>query len=96
MASYYVMYVINGNGSYGRFSNWTASTPQGTYTNNGYQTRSWSATYGPIKRGFKCEVQIGSYIDEPPTIEIHVSKNNEPFAIKAISTGKTASYTVTF
>lgn len=35
--NYYVEYVIIGNGTYGRFSNWTATTPQGIYTNSGYQ-----------------------------------------------------------
>lgn len=93
---YYVKYVINGNGTYGRFSDWTAATPQGTYTNNGYQTRSWNQTFGPINKGFKCEVQIGNYISGAPSIEIHISKNQEPFALKVIKTGSSASYTVDF
>jgi len=92
--NYYVKYVINGNGTYGRFSNWTATTPEGTYTNSGYQTRSWNQTYGPVKKGFKCEVQVGDYISGAPTIEIHVSKNVEPFALKVTNTGKSASYTI--
>ena len=94
--NYYVKYVIKGNGAYGRFSDWTATTPQGTYTNNGYQTRSWNQTYGPINKGFKCEVQIDNYISGAPSIEIHVSKNEEPFALKVIKTGSSASYTVDF
>lgn len=48
--NYYVKYVIKGTGAYGRFSNWTATTPEGTYTNNGYQTRSWNQTYGSVNR----------------------------------------------
>ncbi len=95
-ASYYVKYVITGNGTYGHFSDWTATTPQGTYTNNGYQTRSWNQTFGPINKGFKCEVQIGNYISGAPSIEIHVSKNQEPFALKVTKTGSSASYTVDF
>ncbi len=94
--NYYVKYIINGNGTYGRFSNWTATTPQGTFSNNGYQTRSWNQTFGPIKKGFKCEVQIGDYIGGDPTIEIHVSKNQEPFALKVTKTGSSASYTVNY
>jgi hypothetical protein len=94
--SYYVKYVINGNGAYGRFSDWTATTPQETYTNNGYQTRSWNQTFGPIHKGFKCEVQIGNYISGAPSIEIHVSKNQEAFALKVNKTGSSASYTVDF
>ena len=40
--NYYVKYIIKGNGAYGRFSDWTATTPQGTYANNGYQTTNWN------------------------------------------------------
>lgn len=94
--NYYVKYVINGIGAYGRFSNWTATTPQGKYSNNGYQTRSWNQTYGPLKRGFKCEVQIGSSIGGGAVIEIHVSKNDEPFALKVTKNGNSASYTIDF
>lgn len=92
--NYYVKYVIKGNGTYGRFSNWTATKPQGKFTNNGHQVRSWSQTYGPVDRGFNCEVKIGDYISGPPTIEIYVSKNEEPFALKISKTGGTASYTI--
>ncbi len=92
--NYYVKYTITGNGAYGRFSNWTATTPQGTYSNNGYQTPYWSQTYGPVKKGFKCEVQIGNSISAAPTIEIHVAKNSEPFALKVTKTGNSAIYTI--
>lgn len=92
--NYYVKYVISGNGTYGRFSDWTATTPEGKYSNNGYQTRSWNQTYGPVKKGFKCEVQIGDYISGAPTIEIYVSKNTEPFALKTTKTGGSATYTI--
>ncbi|RXJ51078.1 hypothetical protein [Gelidibacter gilvus] len=94
--NYYVKYVIKGTGAYGRFSNWTATTPEGKYTNSGYQTRSWNQTYGPVKKGFKCEVQIGNYISGAPVIEIHVSKNEEPFALKVTETGRKALYTIDF
>lgn len=94
--NYYVNYIIKGNGPYGRFSNWSATTPDGTYRNSGYQTRSWDQTYGPVKKGFFCSVQIGDYIWGTPTIEIHVSKNEEPFALKEIVTGSSASYDIDF
>lgn len=90
--NYNVKYAIMGNGPYGHFSDWTAAMPQGTYSNNGYQTRSWNQTYGPVKRGFKCEVQIGKYIGGEPTIEIHVSKNQEPFVLKVTKKGSSAFY----
>ncbi len=94
--NYYVNYIIKGSGTYGRFSNWTVSTPEGTYSNSGYQTDSWNQTYGPVKKGFKCEVQIGNYQGGTPTIEIHVSKNAEPFALKATVTGASLSYVINF
>ncbi|MVZ67609.1 hypothetical protein GQF61_17320 [Sphingobacterium sp. DK4209] len=92
--SYYVLYQISGNGTYGRFSDWTVTTPGSLYKNNGYQTRSWSQTYGPVKAGFRCDVNIGNYISGAPRIIISVSKNDEPFAIKVSTTGRSASYTI--
>lgn len=90
--NYYVKYVISC--SYPKiFSNWSVTTPQGEYTKNGYQIRHWEQTYGPVKKGFKCEVQVGN---GEPTIEIYVSKNQEPFALKTTKTGKSASYTIDF
>lgn len=90
--NYYVKYVISC--SYPKiFSNWSVTIPQGEYTKNGYQIRHWEQTYGPVKKGFKCEVQVGN---GEPTIEIYVSKNQEPFALKTTKTGKSASYTIDF
>lgn len=94
--NYYVNYIIKAPGPYGRFSNWTVTTPDGTYSNNGYQVSSWNQTYGPVKKGFNCKVQIGKFQGGTPTIEIHVSKNQEPFALKTIKTGDLASYTINF
>ena len=94
--NYYVNYIIRGPGAYGNFSDWTATTPDGTYSNSGYQTRSWNQTYGPVKKGFNCEVQIGDYIGGTPTIEIPVSKNEEPFALKVTTIGASASYVIDF
>jgi hypothetical protein len=92
--NYYVNYIIQAPGPYGRFSNWTASTPDGQYSNSGYQTRSWNQTYGPVQKGFVCRVQIGDYQGGTPTIEIHVSKNDEPFSLKETVTGASASHTI--
>ncbi|MDM9630261.1 hypothetical protein [Robiginitalea aurantiaca] len=92
--SYYVKYTISGSGIYGRFSNWSATTPDGGYYNSGYQTRSWNETFGPVDKGFNCSVGIGYYQGGTPTIKIYVSKNNEPFALKANVTGASASYEI--
>lgn len=92
--NYYVKYQIKGNGAYSRFSNWTATTPQGIYSNTGTQVSSWEQTYGPMNKGFKCEVQISNFIGGAPTIEIYVSKNSEPFSLKVAKTGNSATYTI--
>lgn len=90
--NYYVKYVISS--SYPLiFSNWSVTTPEGNYTKNNYQTRHWEQTYGPVKKGFKCVVQVGN---GSPTIEIYVSKNQEPFALKTTKTSMSASYTIDF
>ena len=92
--NYYVNYNIQAPGPYGRFSNWTASTPDGRYSNSGFQVSSWNQTYGPVQKGFRCSVQIGDYQGGTPTIEIYVSKNEEPFALKTTVTGASASYNI--
>ena len=90
--NYYVKYIISSSYPY-IFSDWSVTTPQGNYTKNGYQTRHWEQTYGPVKKGFKCDVKVGS---GQPTIEIYVSKNQEPFALKMTKEGHSASYTIDF
>lgn len=88
--NFYVKYIIYSN--YPRiFSNWSVSTANGNYTKNDYQTRRWEETYGPIKSGFRCEVKVGN---GEPTIEIHVSKNQEPFTLKSFVNGKSAFYII--
>ncbi|MBP1675814.1 MAG: hypothetical protein H6Q20_373 [Bacteroidetes bacterium] len=90
--NYYVKYVISSIYPY-IFSNWTVTTPEGNYTKNNYQTRHWEQTYGPVKKGFKCDVQVKN---GQPTIEIYVSKNQEPFALKTTKEGYSATYTINF
>ena len=90
--NYYVKYVISSN--YPKiFSNWSVTTPQGKYSKNDYQTRYWQQTYGPVKKGFKCEVLVEK---GEPTIEIYSSKNQEPFTLKVTKTGSSASYNIDF
>lgn len=92
---YYVNYIIKGPSPYGRFSNWTATTPNGTFSNySGVQVGGWNQTYGPVQSGFQCRVEIGDHQGGTPTIEIHVSKNEGPFALKRTVTGTSASYTI--
>lgn len=90
--NYYVKYVISSIYPY-IFSNWTVTTPAGSYTKNDYQTRHWEQTYGPVKKGFKCDVKVKN---GQPTIEIYVSKNQEPFSLKTTTNGYSATYTIDF
>ena len=90
--NYYVKYVISTDYPY-IFSNWTVTTPEGNYTKNDYQTRYWEKTYGPVKKGFKCEVIVGN---GKSTIQIYVSKNQEPFALKMTKDSNSASYAIDF
>lgn len=94
--NYYVNYVIQAPGPYGRFSNWTATTPDGTFRNSGLQIARWNQTFGPVQKGFNCKVQIANYQGGTPTIEILVAKNGEPFALKTSVTGASASYVINF
>ena len=88
---YYVKYVIKGNGTYIYFSDFSVNTDQGNVSFSGYQYHSWNQTYGPVKKGFRASVSVGSSV----TAEIYVSKNNGPFALKASKSGDN-SYTIDF
>ena len=88
---YYVKYVIKGNGTYIYFSDFSVNTDQGNVSFSGYQYHSWNQTYGPVRKGFRASVSVGSSV----TVEIYVSKNNGPFALKASKSGDN-SYTIDF
>jgi len=86
---YYVKYVLKGNGTYIYFSDFSVYTDQGNVSFSGYQYHSWNQTYGPVKKGFRASVSVGSSV----TAEIYVSKNNGPFALKASKSGGISSLT---
>jgi len=87
--NYYVKYVIS---TRYYFSNWSVSIPKGGYyTKNGYQTRYWEQTFGPVKKGFKCKVKVEK---GEPTINIYVSKNEEPFVLKESVVNDNANYVI--
>ena len=88
---YFVKYVIIGNGTYIYFSDFSVNTDQGNVSFSGYQYHSWNQTYGPVKKGFSASASVGSSV----TVEIFVSKNNGPFALKASKSGNN-SYTIDF
>ncbi len=57
-----------------------------------YQTRSWTITIGPVKKGFRAHVENER---RTATDKIEVSKDGSPFAIKA-SGQNSASYTINY
>jgi hypothetical protein len=88
---YYVKYVLKGNGTYIYFNAFSVNTDRGNVSFSGYQFHSWNQTYGPVKKGFRASVSVDSSV----TVEIYVSKNNAPFALKASKSGSN-SYTIDF
>ena len=85
---YFVKYAIKGNGTYILFSDFSVNTDHGNVSFSGYQYKSWNQTYGPVKKGFSASVSVKSSL---VTVEIYVSKNNGPFALKASKSGGNSS-----
>lgn len=91
--AYLVKYVLQGNGTYIYFSDFSVNTDQGNKSFSGYQFQSWSQTYGPVKKGFNAAVSVNSDL---VTVEIYVAKNNGPFALKASNSSGSTSYTIDY
>ena len=97
--NYYVKYAVKGNGPYIYFSDFSVNTDQGNVSFSGYQYHSWNQTYGPVKKGFTVSASVSSSV----IVDIYVSKNNGPFALKASKSGDNSStsnisqsYTIAF
>ena len=88
--SYYVKYLINGIRS-ADFS-WNINTPNGQIYEYAYRISSWEETYGALNKGFKCSITTSSEAN----LKIYVSKNQEPFALKASGKTSTLSYVIDF
>lgn len=90
---YFVKYVIKGNGPYTLFNEFSVMTDKGKVSFSGYQYRSWTETYGPVKKVFRASITVKStYV----TSEIHISKNNGPFVKKASKSDGDVTYTIDF
>ncbi|MCM1170317.1 MAG: hypothetical protein NC324_10330 [Bacteroides sp.] len=88
---YYVQYVVSSNYP-SIFSNVHYASEQGEGSFMNYQTRGWSETIGPVKKGFRAWVKVDR---GEPTCKIQVSKNNSAFATKSTGTGS-ASFTINY
>lgn len=90
-SEYYVRYTVSSTYPY-IFSNVTYADVHGTGSFMNYQTRNWTVTIGPVKKGFKAHVKNEN---GTATDKIEVSKNGSPFAMKA-SGNNSASYTINY
>mgnify|MGYP000979819619 CR=1 FL=1 len=93
---YYVKYVIKCSQGLYYVNQFNVNTDKGYVYFRDNRSKYWTQTYGPVKKGFKAAATAQSVY---PTIEIYVSKNNGPFALKTSNTNYdevTASYTIDF
>lgn len=90
-SEYYVRYTVSATYPY-IFSNVKYADVNGTGSFMNHQTRNWTVTIGPVKKGFYAFVknEKGTATDK-----IEVSKNGGPFALKA-SGNNSASYSINF
>ena len=90
-SEYYVRYTVSSRYPY-IFSDVKYADVNGTGSFMNYQTRHWTVTIGPVKKGFNAHVknEKGTATDE-----IEISKNGGPFAMKA-SGNNSASYRIDF
>ena len=100
--NYHIKYEASCNSKYiGNVMKISVKTESGTQTFEG--GRSFSQTFGPVHKGFNCKIDCfntshsSSYSEV--IVNIYVSREKEPFALKktASGTGKSsASYTINF
>jgi len=94
---YYVKYIVNSSTPYVEGGKSISRTAQITSENNSnksftFNKSAWETTIGPVKKGFHASLNSSfSQVFGGPNrtyinIEIHVSKNNGPFALKASNT----------
>lgn len=90
-SEYYVKYTVSSNYPY-IFSDVTYADVYGTGSMMDYQTRGWTVTIGPVRKGFHAFVRNAN---GKATNKIEISKNGGPFALKASGENQ-ASYTINF
>ena len=75
----------------------TYSTEKGKETAEFYQKGlEWDGTYGPVKKGFVADISLDAPMVSNIRIRIYVSRDKEPFVIKAETSGTSAKYTIDF
>ena len=93
---YYIKYVVKAQSPL-RFDDITVSTDKGSQTFDFSNKSSWEQTYGPVAKGFRANIKVVGYTT---SLEIHCCRGQEPFALKAIKSGRaenpTLSYTIDY
>lgn len=82
-AIYYVKYEVQISSVYAAADcAYTVTTENGTQTIN-TRAKSWSETFGPVKKGFEASINARTDFKGYITINIYVCRGEEPFTIKA-------------
>lgn len=89
VADYYVQYKA---GSMYYLNKVTVATENGKKVYSDYKSSSFNKTFGPVRKGFMAEISVGV---SNSSVEIYVSRGNEPFVLKATGSGG-AKYKIDF
>ena len=89
VADYYVQYKA---GSMYYLNKVTVATESGKKVYSDYKSSSFNKTFGPVRKGFMAEISVGV---SNSSVEIYVSRGNEPFVLKATGSGG-AKYKIDF
>lgn len=97
---YYVKYVIQSNsGGYISSRYAQINSENNTEISFTFSNSPWETTIGPVKKGFNAKLKAGfnshgTVSQYSINAEIHVSKNNAPFALKKSDNSNTARTSV--
>lgn len=93
---YYVKYQISGK-VYFYIDGVSYNTEKGTHSESFSAARSFETICGPVSKNFVARITLTEYRGAPTTnaAKISISKNNGPFAIKALGQ-YSATYTIDF
>ena len=103
---YYVKYIVNSPTIYSTTRTATIRSETNSFVNYTFTNYQWETIIGPVSLGFNSSVSAShnttNLAQTYMNVEIHVSKNNGPFALKAIDDSQqvrysaSTSYTINF
>ena len=87
-ANYYVKYEAQiSSVHYGADAKYVVSTESGSTTIT-TRSKTWTETFGPVKKGFTASISGEAEYDGTMTLNIYVCRGEEPFVLKASQTGE--------